>query len=354
MDSDDLSSQIELNITNKNENGQIVLNDLRLLELLHMYPYLFSKQVRPQQDADYDEWGWQQIAKQFNASYENLNLSAPFSVEELQWRWDILRPLLATLSKHFTNIPPELASIMQKISQMLNAQKPHNVKTSLYGGFLLDQLPFVEALSQLQRRRLEVEIVDAILQTELHLKTPVLTSSKDKELVQSEYDAFLKDIRVKELPSDTLHRLATPAGGLFLPANHPSSVNLTNVSTDMATSSKNNIVSNEHTNLVISSVYTATPSPSEFAAPKQPSPLPAAQPSPPPCIIKVEPPDEMDPTPQSIPPAAPTISIKPDQPPVRFVPIKSAKYYVKKVRVLMKRQNLDDFIPLAKIRRRRR
>ncbi|EDW01370.1 GH21397 [Drosophila grimshawi] len=55
--------QVEIHIGNINSNSQIVLNDLRLLELLHKYPFLFGKALAPQADKDYEEWCWRETGK---------------------------------------------------------------------------------------------------------------------------------------------------------------------------------------------------------------------------------------------------------------------------------------------------
>jgi len=58
--------------------------------------------------------------------------------------------------------------------------------------------------------------------------------------------------------------------------------------------------------------------------------------------IKAEPTDD----------AASAAAKSPGKP--RFVPLKSAKYYIKKCRVRVKRLDLDDHLPLASIRRSNR
>ncbi|XP_033255633.1 uncharacterized protein LOC117195074 [Drosophila miranda] len=114
-------------------DSESVLNDLRLLELITKYPFLYSKAAQPEQDSEYDEWAWNQISKEFNASYENLPLSAPFSADELQWRWNLLLPTMGTLSKAKGQIPFQLWSLVTEIERSLsteNLEPPRDLTSS--------------------------------------------------------------------------------------------------------------------------------------------------------------------------------------------------------------------------------
>ncbi|EDW61306.1 uncharacterized protein Lhr [Drosophila virilis] len=321
MDGLEDASQMEINLSNTNANSQIVLNDLRLLELIYMYPFLFSKAVRPQNDKDYEEWGWGEIVKAFNLSYEGLELSAPFSVEELQWRWYNLRPICPTLGKACGQIPSALRDIVSKINQMMNVKPPANIKglTSTQQ-FLLDQLPFIEQLSTAHQRQLEVEVLDAIFKEERKVRLVCKDlGKKELAIVLNEYDAFLKAIRVKELPVQVSSRRSSASSN--------------------GSSKPDSSAAARSSNLVISDVRGHS----------EPQPEPANPPTSP-LVIKNEPPDQLEIELQPLSKQSPD---KEADPRLRYVPLKSAKYYVKKVQVRLKRLDLADYMPLSYVRKTR-
>lgn len=195
---------LEINISNTNISGQIVLNDLLLMEMLARYPFLIIPQVEPKMDVDYDSWGWDQLAKSFNQSYEHVELSTPFSVSELKLRWVKLRPLVRALAGSKGQIPEPLWRVMHDVHIRMQAPNPADVPKTKCQEFLLSQLPFVKSMAQAERRHLEVEVLALILEQERQEKATRKLGPKDLETVQSEYDEFLKAIRVKELPADNL------------------------------------------------------------------------------------------------------------------------------------------------------
>jgi len=157
--------QMEINISNTNSKGQVVLNDLLLMELLCKYPFLFRWQG-VQKDEDYDSWGWGQVAKTFNQSYEGVELKAPFSVSDLQCRWRNLFSLTDALAKAKGQIPDPLWRVVVDVHCRMHAAKKPVLPRTKCQDFFLGQLPFLESLSVLERRRLEVEVLDLILQQE--------------------------------------------------------------------------------------------------------------------------------------------------------------------------------------------
>ncbi|XP_030570811.1 uncharacterized protein LOC115769894 [Drosophila novamexicana] len=327
MDGLEDASQMEINLSNTNANSQIVLNDLRLLELIYMYPFLFSKAVRPQNDKDYEEWGWGEIVKAFNLSYEGLELSAPFSVEELQWRWDILRPICPTLGKACGQIPSALRDIVSKINQLMNVKPPANIKglTSTQQ-FLLDQLPFIEQLSTAHQRQLEVEVLDAIFKEERKVRLVCKgLGKKELAIVLNEYDAFLKAIRVKELPVQVSSRRSSVSSN---PGSKPDS-----------SAAATNVVNARSSNLVISDVRGHS----------KPQPEPANPPTSA-LVIKEEPPNQLE---VELQPESKQSPVKEADLSLRYVPLKSAKYYVKKVQVRLKRLDFADYMPLSYVRKTR-
>ncbi|KAH8285441.1 hypothetical protein KR054_009199 [Drosophila jambulina] len=318
---DDRMALLEINISNTNANSQIVLNDLRLLELLCMYPFLFSRQVPPHEDADYDNWGWEQVAKAFNESYEGIPLSTPFSTAELQWRWEVLRPLVNSLARAKGDIPDPMWKIVVHLNNRLIAEKPQETENSTCQDLVLGQLPFVEKLSHSQRLRLEVEVLDLIMDEERRSK--YLYDDMNIRMVQSEYDEFFTSIKVKELPADTLKRLTLDVGSSSNPPQAPKIVN-----------------ANE-TGLVISNVFSsAEQATNGIILPK----------------IKAEPLDEpaAEPVPKlPLPPIKTSLkSAKEGAVSLNvIVPLSSAKQFCKNLRVRLKRLDLDDYMPLASIRR---
>ncbi|XP_050743607.1 uncharacterized protein LOC108022661 [Drosophila biarmipes] len=299
--------QMEINISNTNSKNQIVLNDLLLMELLCKYPFLLVGQGEAQKDADYASWGWEQVAKAFNQNYEGIELSAPFSVSELQWRWNKLISLTGALAKTKGQIPEALSRVVTDVHTRMQAKKQPAAPRTKCQDFLLRQLPFLESLSVLERRRLEVEVLDLILQQERLEKATHTMGPKEQAAAQSEYDEFLKAIRVKELPADTLLRLAMD-GFCITPQRPPTTANA---------NKSGMVISNERGGQGVSNG-------SKVVA------------------IKTEPKGE----------AASAAAKSPGKP--RFVPLKSAKYYIKKCRIRVKRMDLDEHLPLASIRRSNR
>ncbi|KAH8389731.1 uncharacterized protein LOC110189298 [Drosophila serrata] len=318
---DERMALLEINISNTNADSQVVLNDLRLLELLCMYPFLFSRQVSPQQD--YNDWGWEQVTKAFNESYEGIPLSTPFSAAELQWRWEILWPLINSLARAKSQIPEPMWKIVVHLNNRLNGEKPKETCNSRCQDLVLSQLPFVEELSHSQRLRLEVEVLDLIMDEER--RSQYLyddMNTRTKRVVQSEYDEFFASIKVKELPPDTLKRLEMDNGSSSSQSQSP------------------NIVNANVTGLVISNVFSSAEEVTNGTN------VP---------VIKIEPVDEdedgLEP-PNSSPiksndnlatEGAVTYNV--------IVPIKSAKEFCKNVRVRLKRLDMDEYMPLSSMRR---
>ncbi|XP_017049701.1 uncharacterized protein LOC108093870 [Drosophila ficusphila] len=300
--------QTEINISNTSTNSQIVLNDLLLMELLCRHPFLFNRNY----DKDYVSWGWEQLTKTFNQSYEAVELVAPFSVTDLQSRWDILRPLIGGLAKAKGQIPDPLWRVVVNVHIAMQLRKiPDGPKTKCQD-FLLSQLPYLQSLSEVQRKRLEVEVLDLILDQERLEKATHKLGPKEQKAAQSEYDEFLKAIRVKELPADTLERLA--ADGFCI-----------------GRQTKSEIANGHQKDRVISDVCTTQ---NVINGSKDDE-------------IKTEPTNE----------STNSDGIKADEKlygKPRFVPLKSAKYYVQNFRVRMKKMDLDDHLPLARIRRSNR
>ncbi|XP_034477911.1 uncharacterized protein LOC117784320 [Drosophila innubila] len=353
MNSSDEATQMEINICNTDSRSHIVLNDLQLLELLYSYPFLFSKAVHAHGDKDYEEWGWQEVAKKFNLSYKGLELNTPFTVEELQWRWEVLRPVCPSLGKACGQIPDVLWYIICKINRLLNVKTPaHIQRTSAPQKLILNQLPMIEKLTETQQRRLEVEVLDAILTHERNIHLDPL-SKKAENIVQTQYDNFLRAIRVKELPSSDISEmvlvsLTNNSNTTNTLVSTESNLEVKELPSDISSetssvrtndnSNSTNIVNSSECNLVISSVCRLLKSQDEG---------PINQPATPP--LEIQPAAEnqqegkQEPTPGSGTEANLTNELE-----LRFVPLKSAKYYTKRVVVRLKRLNLDKYMPRSR------
>ncbi|KAH8252687.1 hypothetical protein KR032_001247, partial [Drosophila birchii] len=307
---------LEINTSNTNADSQVVLNDLRLLELLCMYPFLISRKVPKQQDVDYDDWGWEQVSKAFNESYEGIPLSTPFTTAELQWRWGVIRPLINELARAKDQVPEPMWKIVVHLNNRLNAERPKETENSTCQDLVLSQLSFVEQLSHSQRLRLEVEVLDLIMDEERRSKYLYDDmNTQVKRTVEREYNDFFASIKVKELPTDTLKRLTKDIG-----FSSPSQAQKIRNANEMG--------------LKISNVFSSA----EEATNGTEVP-----------IIKIELLDE---------PAAEEIPLSKDQTaaegavsPNVMIPLTSAKNFCKNVRVRLKRLDLDDYLPLASIRR---
>nr|ABV55047.1 lethal hybrid rescue protein [Drosophila simulans] len=297
---------LEINISNTNISGQIVLNDVLLMEMLARYPFLIIPQVEPKMDIEYNSWGWDQLTKSYNQSYESVELSTPFSVTELKLRWVKLRPLLKAFAAAKGQIPEPLFRVMNDVHIRMQSAKPADVPKTKCQEFLLSQLPFVKSLSPAERRHLEVEVLDLILEQERQEKATRQLGPMELKTVQSEYEEFLKAIRVKELPANTLLR----------PAIDGFRISPRNIRPNVASANKRisyNGVSNESNDVKIKTETAIEP--------------------------KTEDATKFDERPIETP---------------RYVPLKSAKYYIKSCRIRVKRVEIDDYLPLARILRSRR
>nr|ABV55065.1 lethal hybrid rescue protein [Drosophila simulans] len=297
---------LEINISNTNNSGQIVLNDVLLMEMLARYPFLIIPQVEPKMDVEYNSWGWDQLTKSFNQSYESVELSTPFSVTELKLRWVKLRPLLKAFAAAKGQIPEPLFRVMNDVHIRMQSAKPADVPKTKCQEFLLSQLPFVKSLSPAERRHLEVEVLDLILEQERQEKATRQLGPIELKTVQSEYEEFLKAIRVKELPANTL----------LSPAIDGFRISPRNIRPNVASANKRisyNGVSNESNDVKIKTETAIEP--------------------------KTEDATKFDDRPIETP---------------RYVPLKSAKYYIKSCRIRLKRVEIDDYLPLARILRSRR
>lgn len=335
MDKDGLedATQMEINICNTDASSQIVLNDLQLLELLYSYPFLFSKAVHTHGDKDYEEWGWQEIAKEFNMRYKGLELKTLFTVEELQWRWEVLRPICPSLGKACGQIPDSLWYIICKINRLMNTKLPVRGKQlSQTQKLILNQLPIMEHLTESQQRRLEVEILDAILTHERSLHLEVL-NVKTRNIVQNQYDEFLRAIRVKELPLK--HNLSN--SDIVYDSERTFDIDKLSSRVCFGSTTNTDIVNSSKSNLVISSVCRLLDSQDEDSTNRS-------------LDTEINPVNRQE------------VEVKQETNPggrfnttdetVLYVfPLKSAKYYTKKVKVKVKRLNLEEHMPLAKIKK---
>ncbi|XP_034651706.1 uncharacterized protein LOC117890755 [Drosophila subobscura] len=349
-------SPMEINISNTNFSSMIVVNDLLLLKLILKYPFLYGKAAQSQQDSDYDEWAWKQIADEFNSSYKNLPLSTPFTAEELQWRWNILLPVIDSLSKPSGHIPIPLFDVVSKIARSLSAENVEPpLDVTMSQNFLLAQLPLVESMTMAERRRLEVECLDVILQHELETRATVPVGPKEMARVKIEYDEFLKTIQVKEMdlsPQTQLSLNGRDVKPVLVQANE-------------APASATPDCSSQRSNLVISGVFSAQndidPAPVVSPSKPQKEAIDRAPSVSPPLDINrevevalaaIELAIKMENT-RGNPEKEVTAVAKTTDSPLtdnpRHIPIKSAKYYTKKVRVRVKRVDLDDFMSLASI-----
>lgn len=203
MDKEASQDAKKLEICNTNSSCQIVFNDLRFLEVLHLHPFLINQTLRGNGDKDYEEWGWQQVANCFNANYEQDGLNPFYSVEELQRRWETLKPLCFSFHNERSQIIGPLSNILNKINVLLWTKRTRNIhkknRHTAMQVFMLQQLSMVERLTEDQRKLLEVEILDAILKTKRNLYKRRPTKMIE-DTAKKQYDKFLCSIRVKELP----------------------------------------------------------------------------------------------------------------------------------------------------------
>ncbi|XP_033255634.1 uncharacterized protein LOC117195075 [Drosophila miranda] len=116
---------------------------------------------------------------------------------------------MGTLSKAKGQIPFQLWSLVTEIERSLsteNLEPPRDL--SMAQNFLLTQLPLEEAMTLNERRRLEVEFLDILFQHEMETHASVPLGPEEQALVKTEYDEFLRSVRVKELPISALAELS--------------------------------------------------------------------------------------------------------------------------------------------------
>ncbi|TDG50630.1 hypothetical protein AWZ03_002934 [Drosophila navojoa] len=328
--------EMEINVENINAKSEIILNDLRLLELIYMHPYLFSNAVDPHNDNDYEEWGWEQITNAFNCSYEGLDLSTPFSIDELRWRWDFLRPMCQSLKDKRSRLPTKLRSIMSKINQLMSAAPQMNFQENIpTQSFILEQIPFIERLPLSLQRPLEVEILNAIFMEER--SEGISLDENETKLAQSEYEEFLKTIRVKELPNNETSR-----------RNSIRNSTESNPDSSKAMAS----IANKHESAV---VITKVQHPNSKPEPPKPQtehpkhkPIQLFRQ---PLIIKEEPPDLFKVEQQELRKQLRDTSA---QIQLHYVPLNKVMLYVKNVRVRVKRLDLVDYVRQSQRRQLRK
>ncbi|KAH8325127.1 hypothetical protein KR074_002720 [Drosophila pseudoananassae] len=300
-----------LNISTRNADSQIVLNDVLLLEQICKYPFLVNCE-----DADYKAWGWNEVAKSFNVAYRDVPLTSRFSVAELQWRWEIIKPFVPTLVNAKGDVPEPLWPLVDKINKHLSsASRAEEPKTKCQK-LILSKLGSLKKLPKSMLRRLEMEVLDAILQQELLANATQDFGPKEQNTVENEYAEFLQAIRVKELPNDTLYSLIPKVESLEPDNTNKMELVITNVcSTNEELPSTSKAIKPEPFESPVRSVkIKESPASSSRSSPSK----------------KVSQKTQFSP---------------------RFVPVKSAKYYIKPLRVRVRRLDLDDYISLAAMRR---
>lgn len=324
--SHDYNYHVKLYDSNTNSRSKIVLNDLRLLELLQLHPFLISSAIRGYGDKDYEEWGWQQVTKSFNASYEQKGLNPFFLVEELQRRWEILKALCLYASNSAdSRIMGPLSDIIQKTNRLILSKRPSNKfkpkRILSMQKIILQQIPMVERLSLAQRRQLEVEILDAIIKSkrQLYTRQPV---QRIRHAASTQYDQFLRSIRVKELLPHVIPSILNGQS-----SDH-------SCSTSISSSSTVKIVNRNNSDIVIRNVRCVA----EEKVEKEKALANA--------LLQEEIP--ANPTPEDVAPAnillAPELIIKDESPELadvqevlRYVPVQDALKHTRKVRVKLKR-----------------
>ncbi|XP_017089071.2 uncharacterized protein Lhr [Drosophila bipectinata] len=307
-----------LNIATRNADSQVVLNDVLLLEQICKYPFLVNCE-----DADYKAWGWNEVAKSFNVAYRDDPFTSRFSVQELQWRWEILKPFVPTLVNAQGDVPEPLWPLVDKINKYLSSASGNDEPKTKCQQLILSKLPSLKKLSKSMLRRLEVEVLDVILQHELLANATQEFGPKEQNTVENEYSEFLKAIRVKELPNDTLYSLIPK-----VESSDPDYI-------------KGSEVEKYKMELVITKVFSTNeelPSTSK-AIKREPFESPVRS-------VKLKQ------SPASSSGSSPYKKVfQQTQFSPRFVPVKSAKYYIKPLRVRVRRLDLDDYISLAAMRR---
>lgn len=202
-DSKGYSNVEVLNVNNVDSAGGVVLNDEKLLELIQLYPFLYNPRVRPFQDPDYDDWAWNRITYTFNVSYTGFLPAVYFTKDDLQRRWNKLQPIIKKMAKmlDLTAIPEPLRQIIVKISIQLEDQvtdvRVNNLSSAQQ--IIYDNMKMVSQLPLNRRLQLEAEMMDLILNAELESKATVKLTYTHLKNIEDEYEELLNLMDLKEL-----------------------------------------------------------------------------------------------------------------------------------------------------------
>uniref|UniRef100_A0A034WUK9 MADF domain-containing protein n=1 Tax=Bactrocera dorsalis TaxID=27457 RepID=A0A034WUK9_BACDO len=202
-DSKGYSNVEVLNVNNVDSGGGVVLNDEKLLELIQLYPFLYNPRVRPFQDPDYDDWAWNRITNAFNVNYMGFLPAVYFTKDDLKRRWNKLQPIIKKMAKmlDLTAIPEPLRQIIVKISIQLEDQvtdvRVNNLSSAQQ--VIYDNMKMVSQLPLNRRLQLEAEMMDLILNAELESKATVKLTYTHLKTIEDEYEELLNMMNLKEI-----------------------------------------------------------------------------------------------------------------------------------------------------------
>ncbi|XP_017837384.1 uncharacterized protein LOC108596300 [Drosophila busckii] len=201
------ASQFEINISNTSAENKIVLNDLKLLQLLNFYSFLINNTERESEGAcsltesdTYDDWGWKQLAMSFNMSYVGVKLLKPFSAQLLRTRWKTLRHICPLLANSESQLSSSLRDIVHKVNNMPTTISFLSHPLTPAQQLILSQLPFLEQLSETQKRQLEGDVLEAIFAEERQVQLEVQElSSRQIDEVNNECEEIINAIGARDI-----------------------------------------------------------------------------------------------------------------------------------------------------------
>ncbi|XP_011190909.2 uncharacterized protein LOC105217549 [Zeugodacus cucurbitae] len=334
-DSKGYSNVEVLNVNNVDSAGGVVLNDEKLLELIQLYPFLYNPRVRPFQDPDYDDWAWSRITSAFNVSYTGFLPAVYFNKEDLQRRWNKLQPIIKKMAKmlDLTAIPEPLRQIIVKISVQLEDQitdvRVNNLSSAQQ--VIYDNMKMVAQLPLNRRLQLEAEMMDLILNAELESKATIKLTYSHLKNIDDEYEELLNLMDLKEL----IVLKSTATTFINETADNSQEQKVTSTTT---TNGTYEICSDSSSDTKYESLNTIDFE-AEMGSGSQINKSTGK--------IKKE--CTYIESQENI--VVPTVNCTPK---AQWVPLKDASKHVRRCIIRLKRTNMEDYIPLSRIKRKRR
>lgn len=165
-----------MNISNTNQQGDIVLNDCTLLELILHYPFIYNDKVSGFNDPDYLKWAWQNICSAYVMTYTVLpeQFHKELLYNSLQNRWQVLKSIIKCIQELYNadSLPYVFKQLIQRLNTpVMNTEECANKKSlGNLQQLLINKIPCVRQLSHSKKLCLEQKFLQRVLKLEIKAK----------------------------------------------------------------------------------------------------------------------------------------------------------------------------------------